>query len=43
MAFVVLTPTATESVVRDPAMSNHLRESIIKVSGTLLFLLYSFS
>ncbi|KJA20113.1 hypothetical protein HYPSUDRAFT_828333 [Hypholoma sublateritium FD-334 SS-4] len=30
MGFVVLTPTAAESVVRDPAMSNHLMESIIK-------------
>ncbi len=38
MAFVVLTPRATESVARDPAMANHLRESIIKVSGTLFYL-----
>lgn len=37
MAFVVLTPRATESVARDPAMANHLRESIIKVSGTSVF------
>ncbi len=38
MAFVVLTPRATESVARDPEMANHLRESIIKVSGTLFYL-----
>lgn len=33
LAFIVLTPAAAEYTIRDPNMSRHLRESIIKVSG----------